>query len=97
MSIQKNDTSQLDKLPLSYHRRHWMRINGLTNGKLAARFGLKSDMAVSKMMSKGIALQKYIDILRDEFGMPKHLLPEPSRGRTGPYTAEEREAMASAL
>ncbi len=97
MSIQKNDTPQDDSLPLSYHRRHWMRQRKLTNGKLAKRFGLGSDMSVSKMMNKGLALQKYINILRDEYNMPDNLLPKPSRGKTGPLSKAERAAQVSAL
>ena len=97
MYIQKKEKAQAGELPLNYHRRHWMRQQGLTNGMLAGRFGLKSDMSVSRMMNKGIALQEYINILRDEYDMPEHLLPVPSRGKSGPYTKEEREAMGLAV
>lgn len=95
MSIQKTDNPQDAQLPLAYHRRHWMKQKGLTNGMLAKRFGLGSDMSVSKMLNKGIALQKYIDIMRDEYGMPEYLLPKPSRGKTGPLSKAERAARAS--
>lgn len=92
MCIQKHHNPQDCCLPIKYHRRHWMEQEGLTQSQLAARFGLKSGMSVSKMMNKGVARQKYIDILRDEYGMPENLLPEPSREKTGPIPREEGTA-----
>ncbi|WP_432737439.1 XRE family transcriptional regulator [Maridesulfovibrio sp. FT414] len=87
MINQTNDSAQApfttESIPDHFLRRAWMEKNGLTNVALAERFDL-TPSRVSCILRSGECPQKYIKILRDEFGMPEELLPERSREKSGP-------------
>jgi antitoxin component HigA of HigAB toxin-antitoxin module len=87
-------TQDAQGLPVAYRRRLWMDENGLTNIDIARRCGVTASR-VSVMLRRGRAPQRHIDILRNHFQMPEHLLPMPSREKPGPMSAAERSAHAA--
>jgi len=94
MSKQTRTKKQTDtpaKVEARYLRRQWADNNNYTYVEIGKAMGVKGP-TVSIMMCRGVAPQEHIDVLRDTFGMPEHLLPRPSRGKRGPKSRAERAA-----
>ncbi|MGE4293877.1 MAG: XRE family transcriptional regulator [Desulfovibrio sp.] len=82
-----------NQLPLFYHRKAWADEAGRSWAGIGKRLGLSSSR-VCVIMKTGRCPRAYIDILRDEFGMPEELLPEPSREKPGPLPQDAASGAA---
>lgn len=71
--------------------RLFLDARGVTNADLAVRMGVSSPM-ISRVINADEAPRKYVDVLRDEYGVPPELLPVGTDKKPGPQPKPEAAA-----
>lgn len=91
MNNRTNEATQ--ELPIFYHRKAWADEKGHSWAGIGKRLGITGSR-VCTIMKKGHCPQAHIDVLKNEFNMPEHLLPKPSREKPGPLPKAECSAVS---